>query len=57
MPKTFILTVEPLDDIDPEALDWSEDEDEDRDEDGDDLDPDLLAACLEGIAHVIRSGR
>ena len=53
MPKTFILTVEPLDDIDPAALDWSEAEDED----GDDLDPDLLAACLEGIAHVIRSGR
>jgi len=51
MPRTFILTVTPLDDIDLEGLDWSADEDED------DLDPDLLATCLEGIAHVIRSGR
>ena len=54
MPKTFILTVTSLDDIDPEDFEWSEGADEDE-EDEDDLDPDLLATCLEGIAHVIRS--
>jgi hypothetical protein len=48
MPKNLLMMITPIDDDDPDDLEYGDD-------DADDPDVELLATCFEGVAQAIRA--